>query len=72
PHAERPYRTWGYPVVPVVFLLVTAWLIGNTVMTSPKQSLIGLGLIALGLPVYWYWSRNNQVVVAGDDEPAER
>ncbi len=66
PHAERPYRAWGYPVIPILFLVVTAWLIYNTVMTSPKQSLIGLGLIALGLPVYWYWSRNNEVIVEGD------
>jgi len=57
PDAERPYRTWGYPVVPVVFLIVTAWLIVNTLMTAPVQSLIGLALIVLGLPVYWYWSR---------------
>ena len=62
PHAERPYRTWGYPVVPALFLLITAWLLINTVMTSPYQSIIGLVLIALGLPVYWYWSRLNPVV----------
>ncbi len=72
PNAERPYRTWGYPVIPILFLLVTACLIGSTVMTSPKQSLIGLGLIALGLPVYWYWSRNNQMHVAAEDAADER
>jgi APA family basic amino acid/polyamine antiporter len=72
PHAERPYRTWGYPVVPILFLLVTAWLIINTLMTTPKQSFIGLGLIALGLPVYWYWSRNNQTVVADEETTEER
>lgn len=59
PHAERPYKTWGYPVVPVVFLLVTAGLLINTLTTAPVQAFIGLGLIALGLPVYWYWSRHN-------------
>jgi APA family basic amino acid/polyamine antiporter len=52
PDAERPYRAWGYPVVPALFLLVTAFLLVNTVITSPVQSLVGLGLIALGLPVY--------------------
>lgn len=57
PDARRPYRTWGYPVVPVMFLLVTAFLLTNTVITAPLQSLIGLGLIALGLPLYWYFSR---------------
>src|SRR5919202_3511139 len=67
PDAERPYRTWGYPVVPVIFLLVTAGLLYNTVMTSPRQSLIGLGLIALGLPVYWYWSRNNRVIAEREE-----
>ncbi|PYS90132.1 MAG: amino acid permease [Acidobacteria bacterium] len=72
PHAERPYRTWGYPVVPILFLLVTAWLIVNTLMTAPKQSFIGLALIALGLPVYWYWSRNNQMVAAREDSTEER
>jgi APA family basic amino acid/polyamine antiporter len=61
PEAARPYRAWGYPVVPVLFLLVTAWLLGNTLWATPRQALVGLGLIALGLPVYWYWSRYNRV-----------
>jgi len=53
PDAERPYRTWGYPVVPVVFLIVSSWVIVMTILSSPRQSAIGLGLILLGLPVYW-------------------
>jgi basic amino acid/polyamine antiporter, APA family len=57
PDAERPYRTWGYPVVPAVFLLVTVWLLVNTITTAPVQSVIGLGLMAMGLPVYAYWAR---------------
>jgi APA family basic amino acid/polyamine antiporter len=60
PNAERPYRAWGYPVVPAVFLLVTGWLLVNTLMTTPVQALIGLGLIIIGLPVYWYWSSYNR------------
>jgi APA family basic amino acid/polyamine antiporter len=54
PDAERPYRAWGYPIVPAVFLLVAGWLLINTLVTSPKQSFIGIGLIILGLPVYYY------------------
>ncbi|HEY6189442.1 MAG TPA: amino acid permease [Pyrinomonadaceae bacterium] len=61
PNAERPYRAWGYPVVPVIFLLVTASLLVITLWTTPVQAFIGLGLIALGLPVYWYWSRHNRL-----------
>lgn len=60
PDAERPYKTWGYPVVPALFLLVTGWLLLNTLRATPRQALIGLGLIALGLPVYSYWSRRNR------------
>jgi APA family basic amino acid/polyamine antiporter len=62
PHAERPYRAWGYPVVPILFLLVTGGLLVNTLLTTPTQALIGLGLILLGLPVYWYWARHNRSV----------
>lgn len=54
PDAERPYKAWGYPVVPVLFLLVSGWLLINTMVTSPVQSFIGIGLILLGLPVYYY------------------
>src|SRR5687767_1754282 len=62
PDAIRPYRAWGYPVVPIVFLLVAGWLLINTLVTSPTQSFTGLGLIILGLPVYYYLnSRNNDV-----------
>ena len=54
PDAERPYRTWGYPVVPIIFLISSTWLIFMTILNAPRQSAIGLGLILLGLPVYWF------------------
>ncbi|MBK9215742.1 MAG: amino acid permease [Chloracidobacterium sp.] len=54
PDAPRPYRAWGYPLVPVIFLLVAGWLLINTMMTAPQSSFIGIGLILLGLPVYYY------------------
>lgn len=60
PNAERPYKAWGYPVVPVIFLLVTGWLLVNTLMTSPVQSLIGIGFIVLGLPVYFFLTAGNK------------
>lgn len=61
PDAERPYRAWGYPVVPILFLLVTGFLLVMTLMTSPTQALIGLGLIALGLPVYYFFFRHRRI-----------
>lgn len=59
PDAERPYKAWGYPVVPVLFLLVTAFLLIITIINSTKQSLIGIGLIVAGLPVYFYLASKN-------------
>jgi APA family basic amino acid/polyamine antiporter len=60
PHADRPYRTWGYPVVPLLFLAIAGWLLVNTLLTTPRQSVTGLALMASGLPFYFYWSRQNQ------------
>ena len=55
PDAVRPYRTPGYPAVPLLFVLVARWLILNTLKTSPVESLAGLALIAVGAPVYLYY-----------------
>ncbi len=55
PGMSRPYRTWGYPITPIVFIAFAAWLVYNTIVETPKDSAIGVGLILLGLPGYWYW-----------------
>jgi APA family basic amino acid/polyamine antiporter len=60
PDVPRPYKAWGYPVVPVLFLLATGALLVNTLKTATTQALIGIGLIALGLPVYYYLVRRNR------------
>jgi APA family basic amino acid/polyamine antiporter len=52
PQAERPYRTWGYPLVPAAFILSSLLLVVNTLVERPRESLLGLGLVALGLPAY--------------------
>jgi APA family basic amino acid/polyamine antiporter len=64
PNAERSYRTWGYPVVPTLFLLVVGWLLINTVLTTPGRAVAGLALMALGLPFFWYWSRLDKEGIA--------
>ncbi|HEY6120052.1 MAG TPA: amino acid permease [Pyrinomonadaceae bacterium] len=60
PGEQRPYRTLGYPIVPAVFVLVTICLILFTIKNSFVQSVIGLFIIALGLPVYWYFERKSR------------
>jgi APA family basic amino acid/polyamine antiporter len=57
PDAPRPYRAFGYPVVPMIFLFVTAALLINTFVAAPREALQGAALLAAGLPFYWFWSR---------------
>ena len=57
PEAERPYRVWGYPVVPALYLVATLYLMINTFIATPGRALAGLGTIALGLPVYAFYAR---------------
>lgn len=57
PDAERPYKTLGYPLTPIVFILVGVWLLINTLQTSPIEAGIGLILISFGIPIYFYFTR---------------
>ena len=56
PAAPRPYRVWGYPVVPALFLVATTAILVSTVITSPASSAWGIVFMIAGLPFYWYWS----------------
>ena len=57
PEAIRPYRAWGYPVLPLLFVLINLAVFFNTVMSQPWKSLIGLLILSLGIPAYFYWIR---------------
>jgi basic amino acid/polyamine antiporter, APA family len=57
PALPRPYRMHGYPVTPVLFAAVSFWFVGNTLASEPRSSLIGLAILAAGVPVYWFWRR---------------
>ena len=59
PDILRPYRMWGYPVTAVLFLAITAWFLGNMIVTRPVPSLAGLGFIVAGIPVYFFWARTH-------------
>lgn len=56
PDLYRPYRVPGYPWLPILFLVVAAGLAINTLVREPRSSLVGLGIVALGLPAYRVWS----------------
>ena len=55
PDLPRPYRTLGYPVVPILFVAVAFLLVLSTLHDSPRESIMGIGMTALGLPFYFYW-----------------
>jgi basic amino acid/polyamine antiporter, APA family len=57
PDLARPYRTWGYPWVPLAFVGVTILLLYQTLVSSPRASGIGLVVIVMGVPFFFYWKR---------------
>src|SRR5881394_4467708 len=62
PRLERPYRTWGYPVVPFVFLIAALFLLGNYLVSQTGAFLVDIGIILTGVPVYigmLWWRRRN-------------
>ena len=63
PDLPRPYRAWGYPVTPLVFLGIGLWMMGYVVYSQPKESLAGLGTLALGLLIYYFSPRKPQSAV---------
>ena len=64
PAAPRPYRTWGYPVTPALFLIVTGWMLVFLLRFRPVESLAGLGTVALGIPVYLWVARTGAAAPA--------
>ena len=65
PHLARPYRTLGYPVVPILFVAGASVLLLSTALDRPRESLMGIVLILLGLPFYFYWRKNARKIAGG-------
>jgi APA family basic amino acid/polyamine antiporter len=60
PDLPRPYKTWGYPVVPAIFIIASCGILLNTLLEKPIEALAGIFLTALGIPAYFYWKRRLQ------------
>lgn len=60
PDLPRPYHTVGYPIVPAVFVAVAGFLVAVTLKNSPRESLMGLVLVAAGLPFFRFWQRQRR------------
>lgn len=57
PDAPRPFRAPGYPATPWLFIAIAAVIVVNTVWLQPARAAIGIGLVLIGIPVYWFWKR---------------
>jgi APA family basic amino acid/polyamine antiporter len=62
PEMHRPYRTWGYPVVPLAFILFAAFLTVYTIAEDPLSAAIGAGIIVAGIPAYLVWKKSGTLM----------
>lgn len=60
PNVPRPYKAWGYPVATLAFALIAALFVLNTLVGDTRNALIGIGILLLGLPLYWFWNRGEK------------
>jgi amino acid transporter len=61
PELVRPYRAWGYPWTPVIFLIAALALTVNLWIDRPVRSSVGLAVILLGIPFFHYWQKKSRL-----------
>lgn len=62
PDVERPYKAFGYPVIPIIYILVAVLMCVGLLYAKPATSIAGLGIAALGIPIYFILKRRHQVL----------
>ena len=67
PTVDRPYKLGGYPIIPIVFIAVSAYLLVNTLLVTPGRALAGIALIASGLPVFYFFKHRQDATSAPDN-----
>ena len=55
PHLHRPYLVWGYPFLPIAFIVASVAIVANTLVTKPLESVLGLAIVLAGIPFYFIW-----------------
>jgi basic amino acid/polyamine antiporter, APA family len=68
PDAPRPYKTWGYPLLPALYIVMAAWICLVLLRYKPQYTWPGLALVLLGIPVYLFWSRRSSKETPQDPE----
>ncbi len=57
PNAERPYKAWGYPYATLLFVAIATWFLYNTLVEDTRNAVIGIVLLVISLPFYYYWTK---------------
>jgi APA family basic amino acid/polyamine antiporter len=60
-NVERPYKAFGYPLTPLIFICINIWFVINIAIRKPLHMGIGLGFLILGIPVYLFFKRKNLI-----------
>jgi APA family basic amino acid/polyamine antiporter len=60
PNAERPYKAWGYPYATLLFVAIATWFLYNTLIEDTRNAVIGIVLLLISLPFYYYWTRKQR------------
>ncbi|MBA4322826.1 MAG: hypothetical protein C0408_08425 [Odoribacter sp.] len=58
-NADRPYKTFGYPVTPLIFICINIWFVTNIMINKPLHIAVGIGFLILGIPFYLYFKKKN-------------
>jgi APA family basic amino acid/polyamine antiporter len=67
PDAPRPYKVWGYPVVPAIVILFCAALFVNTIIERPREAGMGMALMLSGVP-FWFWFKRKKKEIKIEDK----
>ena len=59
PNAERPYRAFGYPLVPLLYIVAATGILGVLLLYETQTAGMGMLIVLLGVPVYWLWHRRS-------------
>jgi APA family basic amino acid/polyamine antiporter len=65
PDLKRPYKLWGYPIVPILFIAIHLWIVWGSVTQNPFESLIGVFIVCLGIPAYLIWRKRGGLADVG-------
>jgi len=68
PDAPRPYKVWGYPIVPALVILFCAGFVFNTILSRPREAAIGVVLMLTGVPMYWLFKKRNKSLSSQESE----